>query len=204
MTTDPAIADFWRLFTELAPRLAELITAEDAIYDRLLAQLHRVDSGLFIEVSADSDEPGLVIERELVITADGNSELFALADAVVAAAPRLPGWSILALKPRQGFPESVTWEGVSINIADVVFDPITPEDSSELVLQLFVPGIGEPEVDSAHNALLRALDHALGEREFAASVQYTEVVPLHGPGDDYIPLLKLEEFLKWHNRQRAH
>jgi hypothetical protein len=198
MTTDPAIADFWRLFTELAPRLAELTTAEDPIYDRLLAQLHRVDPGLFIEVSADSDE------RELVITADGNSELFALADAVVAAAPRLQGWNILALKPRLGFPESVTWEGVLINIADVVFDPITPEDSNELVLQLFVPGINEQEVDSAHNALLRALDHALGEREFAASVQYTEVVPLHGPGDDYISLLKLEEFLKWHNKQRAH
>ena len=200
MTTDPAIADFWRLFTEFAPRLAELTTAEDQIYDRLLAELHRVDPGLFIELSADSDER----ERELVITADGNSELFALADAVVAAAPRLKGWTILALKPRQGFQEFVTWEGVSINIADVVFDPITPEDSNELVLQLFVPGIGEPEVDSAHNALLRALDHALGEREFAASVQYTEVIPLNGSGDDYIPLLKLEEFLKWHNKQRAH
>jgi hypothetical protein len=198
MTTDPAIVDFWRLFTEHAPRLAELTSAEDPIYDRLLAQLHRVDPGLFIEVSADSDE------RELVITADGNSELFALADAVVAAAPRLQGWNILSLKPRLGFPESVTWEGVLINIADVVFDPITPEDSNELVLQLFVPGINEQEVDSAHNALLRALDHALGEREFAASVQYTEVIPLHGPGDDYISLLKLEEFLKWHNKQRAH
>jgi hypothetical protein len=198
MTTDPAIADYWRLFIELAPRLAELTTAEDPIYDRLLAQLHCVDPGLFIEVSADTDE------RELVITADGNSELFALADAVVAAAPRLKGWSILALKPRLGFPESVTWEGVSVNIADVVFDPITPEDSDELVLQLFVPGISDGEIDSAHNALLRALDHALGEREFAASVQYTEVVPLNGPADDYIPLVKLEEFLKWHNKQRAH
>jgi hypothetical protein len=202
MTMDSAIADaithYWELFTELAPRLAELTTAEDPIYDRLQAQLHSVDPRLFIELSADSDE------RELVITADGNSDLFTLADAVVAAAPRLQGWSILALKPRLGFPESVTWEGVSIHIADVLFDPITPEDSDELVLQLFVPGISEQEVDSAHNALLRALDHALGEREFAASVQYTEVIPLNGSGEDYIPLLKLEEFLKWHNKQRAH
>lgn len=198
MSTDSAIADYWRLFVELAPRLAELTSAEDPIYDRLQEQLHHVDPGLFIELSAVSDE------RELVITADGNPELFALADEVVAAAPRLQGWTILALKPRLGFPESVTWEGVSVNIADVVFDPITPEDSDELVLQLFVPGISEQEVDSAHNALLRALDHALGEREFAASVQYTEVIPLNGSGDDYIPLLKLEEFLKWHNKQRAH
>jgi len=198
MSTDSAIVDYWRLFMELSPRLAELTTAEDPIYDRLQAQLHHVDPGLFIELSAVSDE------RELVITADGNPELFALADRVVEAAPHLEGWTILALKPRLGFPESVTWEGVSVNIADVVFDPITPEDSDELVLQLFVPGISEQEIDSAHNALLRALDHALGEREFAASVQYTEVVPLNGSADDYIPLLKLEEFLKWHNKQRAH
>lgn len=124
MTTDSAIADYWRLFVELAPRLAELNSAEDPIYDQLLAQLHRVDPGLFIELSADADE------RELVITADGNSELFPLADAVVAAAPRLQGWNILSLKPRLGFPQSVTWEGVSVSIADVVFEAVTPEDSN--------------------------------------------------------------------------
>jgi hypothetical protein len=199
MSRESAIAEYWRLFTELSPQLAELTTAEDPIYDQLLEKLSRIDTGLFIELSAESDH-----HRELVITADGNSDLFTLVDQVVEAAPRLAGWTILALKPRLGFPESVTWEGVSVNIADVVFDPFTPEDSDELVLQLFVPGITEQEVDSAHNALLRALDHALGEREFAASVQYTEVLPLTGPADDYIPLLKLEEFLKWHNRQRAH
>jgi hypothetical protein len=199
MSRESAIAEYWRVFTEFSPQLAELTTAEDPIYDQLLEKLHLIDPGLFIELSAESDH-----QRELVITADGNSELFALADQVVDAAPRLVGWTILALKPRLGFPESVMWEGVSVNIADVVFDPFTPEDSDELVLQLFVPGITEQEVDSAHNALLRALDHALGEREFAASVQYTEVLPLTGPADDYIPLLKLEEFLKWHNKQRAH
>src|SRR5690242_18357362 len=98
MSRESDIAEYWRLFTELSSQLAQLTSAEDPIYDRLLEKLHRIDPGLFIELSAESDH-----HRELVITADGNSELFALADQVVDAAPRLDGWTILALKPRLGF-----------------------------------------------------------------------------------------------------
>ena len=198
MSTATAIAEFWRLFAALRDQLAQLDTADDPAYDQLLAQLHRVDPGLFLELATD---PG---HLELVVTADGNSDLFDLADQIVGAAPPIDGWAILALKPKLGFPETVSWEGVTIDIEDVVFDPSTAEDSNELVLRLLVPGITEEEVDSAHNALLRALDQALGEREFAANVQYTEVEPLTEPPDDYIPLLGLEDFLKWHNRKRGH
>jgi hypothetical protein len=198
MSTATAIADFWHLFATLSKQLADLTSADDPAYDQLLKQLHRVDPGLFLELATD---PG---HLELVVTADGNADLFELAEKVVQAAPPLDGWEFVALKPKMGFPETVSWEGVSINIEDVVFDPSTPEQSNELVLRLLVPGITEQEVDSAHNALLRALDQALGEREFAANVQYTEVEPLLEPADDYIPLLKLEEFLKWHNKKRGH
>jgi len=198
MSTATAIADFWNLFARVSSKLAHLTSADDPDYDQLLKQLHRVDPGLFLELAADPEH------SELVITADGNSDLFSLADMVVEAAPQTDGWEIVALKPKLGFPESVSWEGVSVNIEDVVFDPSSPDESDELVLRLLVPGITEQEVDSAHNALLRALDNALGEREFAANVQYTEVEPLTEPADDYIPLLNLEEFLKWHNKKRGH
>ncbi len=198
MSTATAITDFWDLFATLSSQLAHLTSADDPAYDQLLKQLHRVDPGLFLELSIDPET------SELVVTADGNSDLFGLADQVVQAAPQTDGWVIVSLKPKLGFPETVSWEGVSVNIEDVVFDPSSPEDSAELVLRLLVPGITEQEAESAHNALLRALDQALGEREFAANVQYTEVEPLTEPTDDYIPLLKLEEFLKWHNKQRGH
>jgi hypothetical protein len=60
------------------------------------------------------------------------------------------------------------------------------------------------DADAAHNAVLRALDHALGEEGFAASVQFTEVAPLpaNGSPDDYIPLRDLERFIEWRARRR--
>jgi hypothetical protein len=79
------------------------------------------------------------------------------------------------------------------------------EDSEDLGLQIFVPGVPPEHVDDAHNALLRALDHALGERRFAESVQYTEVLPLPDDAspEDYIPLAELENYINRLERERA-
>jgi hypothetical protein len=193
-----AVTDFWRLFEEKCRALEQITSADDPLYDELLVKLQGIDSGLFFEFAT---APG---ECELIITAEGNKSLFGLVDAVVAAAPRIRGWKVFALKPKLGFPESVEWAGRSVEIADVVFDPLSQEGSDELGLRLMIPGIGEEDVEDAHNALLRALDHGLGERKFAEAVQYIEAVPLDGPADKYIALTDLESFIEWRAKQRKH
>jgi hypothetical protein len=105
---------------------------------------------------------------------------------------------------RWAFPESTEWEGVRVDLADVVFDPLSEHESEDLGLKLLVPRLKVHEVEQAHNAPLRALDHGLGERQFAECVRYTEVAPLVEPPDDYIPLLELEGFIRWRNEWRRH
>ena len=87
----------------------------------------------------------------------------------------------------------------NVTIADGVFDPLERDGSDDLGLRMYVPGLADDSVDDAHNALLRALDHALGEREFAESVQFTEVVPLPDgvSANDFIPLADLEKYIEW-------
>jgi hypothetical protein len=128
-----------------------------------------------------------------------------LVESIVAAAPKIPGWSVLALKPRLGFPVTTRWEAVTIAIADIVFEPLEQATSNDLGIRIYVPGITTESAKDAHNALLRALDHALGERAFSESIQYIEVVPL--PSDvsaaDHIPLTQLENFINWRRKRQG-
>jgi hypothetical protein len=190
MKPSDLIAQFWRLFAMRSQDLAHVKTADSPVYDELLVQLQRIDKGLFLELS-----PG---NCELTITADGDRSLFDLVDAIVAAAPEMNGWTFFALKPKVGFAESANWEGYTINLADVVFEPLANRESDALGLRMLVPGLKQENTESAHNALLRVLDLALGERAFAESIQYTEVAALDEAPDEYIPLVQLESFIEWH------
>jgi len=189
------IAEFWNLFRQCAVNLAACNSADSPVYEALLEQLQKINPGLYLEYSA---EPG---DCELIVTADGDRSLFSLVRAVVADAPLIEGWTIRALKPQIGCPKTTQWEGFTLKLADIVFDPLEEDGSFELGLTLFVPGIEEKDIDDAHNALLRALDHILGEERFAEEVQFTEVFPLldDAPSEQYIPLSDLDAFIRWRN-----
>jgi hypothetical protein len=193
----PNFQGFWSLFRERAMRLARVESADDAVYDELLDKLQEIEPGLFIEFSASQPE------CELIITADGDRELFPAARAAVAQAPRLEGWTVQALKPRLGMPATAAWERVTVKIDDVVFEPLHADDSDQ-GLRMYVSGLEPADVDAAHNALLRALDHASGEERFALGVQFTEVLPMLANFDRevHIPLCDLEQFMAWRDRRR--
>lgn len=188
-----AIAAFWRRFEQFRPAFEAVSSADDPIYGYLLEQLQEIDRGLFLEFCNTSGN------HELIITADGDRKLFALAHSIVSAAPQFDNWRILALKPRLGFPQTTTWEGLCINIADVVFDPLSNGTDNRLGLRLFVQGISEDQLGDAHSALLRAIDHGLGEKEFAEMIAHTEValLPDGETPETYIPLVELEKFINW-------
>jgi hypothetical protein len=131
--------------------------------------------------------------------------LFGVARALVAQAPAVAGWSVQALKPRLGFPERTSWEGLELSIAELWFEPLERAGAAELGLRVFVPRISDEQVDDAHSAVLRALDHGLGEEAFATEVQHVEVCSFgsDAPDEAWIPLSSLEEFIAWRKRQRS-
>lgn len=194
---EQSIAGFWRMFRKHASDLASADGPHDQVYDRLLAKLQEIAPGLYLEFSAEPRE------CELIITADGDRSLFPLVHTIVSEAPYIPGWKIIALKPKLGFPVTSQWEDVTIRIADVVFDPLERKGSNDLGLRIYVPGLRPEYAQDAHNAILRAVDHGLGERGFAEAVQYTEVLslPAGASKDDFIPLVKLEQYIQWRKKK---
>jgi hypothetical protein len=190
MPTDDLILEFWELVMNRAELLAQIKSADDPVYDELLEKLQQIDAGLWIEFEPDA--------RELIITADGNSALFDLVEGIVALAPRDSDWQFFALKPKSTFPETVRWESVRIAISDVFATVHFDDDAAECGVVLHVAGLAPDDIEAAHDALLRALDHGLGERGFAELISYIEVVPLRDEGSDstYVPLHDLESHIR--------
>ena len=98
----------------------------------------------------------------------------------------------------------VNWDDVTLRLDDVVFSPLEADGSNELGLRIYVPGIEEKDLNTAHNALLRALDHILGEERFAEEVRYTEVLPLpaNAESNQFIALAELDKFIRWRRRKQ--
>jgi hypothetical protein len=186
-------AAFWDLFRRRAGDLALAASADDPVYDALLAQLQQVHPGLLLEFSAEGDG------GELIVTADGDPSLFSLARAIVAAASPVPKWSIRALKPQLGFPRTTRWNDCVIRIDEIVFDPLDLAGTSDLGIRVFVPGITASDVDAARAAVIRALHHGLGEQRYAESIAFLEVRPTSECDHvaDLIPLVQLDSFIKW-------
>ena len=192
----PDFEAFWSLFRERAMTLARATSANSAVYDELLKKLQEIVPGLSIEFSAGRPD------CELIISADGNQKLFPAARAAVAQAPRIDGWTIHALKPQLGMPRTASWEGFRVVIDELFFETIQFADST-LGVRIFVPNLQAANVPAAHHALVRALDHALGEERFALTVVGIEVLPMPADFDPEprIPLRDLERFMDWRDRR---
>jgi len=194
------IREFWQVFQANKAELVFAPTAENPVYDTILNKLQQINPGLFIEFSSNA---GVC---ELIITADGDKSLFHLVESIINDAPEITDWSIIPLKPRLGLPISASWEGTVVSLADVVFDPLERTGSQDLGIRVYVPNLDPQYIEDAHNAILRALSHALGEVSFAEDLQYVETLPLPegNSAEDYIPLNELEKFINWrkNNQQR--
>ena len=189
-SVDDAIRTFWDAFRRLHPCLAEDGTDLGEAYDALLESVQKVDPGLFLELCVNMHP------KELIVTAEGKKKLFPVAEAVVRQAPKVKGWTFLALKPKLGFPITAEWEGSLVRLEDVWFEPLPRKDGG-LDLQLYVKGLHPENALAIHNALLRALDHGLGERAFADQIRGTDVAPApQRPEAELIPLTELEAYLR--------
>jgi hypothetical protein len=183
---------FWQAFGELAPRLALAECADDPTYDALLERLQEVHPELWFEFGIDTKPDG----NELIITAHGQRSLFPLVRELVDMGPVVERWSSIALKPQLGFPESVKWNDVTVEAANV-FVRIHRRETGGYDLDLLVPDIDDVQREDAHNALLNMMDSGLGEERLAELVIGTDIFPLH-PSDSIeglVPLVELEEAL---------
>jgi hypothetical protein len=196
-----AITAFWRWLRRHAAELDATRTAESEFFDVILEQLKSVDEGLWLEMSLPGHEV-----REFVVTASGDRTLFDLVEALVDAAPALPGWRFVALKSPMGFGFGLRWEGVELNPPQLWYEPLSnPAQPDILGLRVAVPGFLDELQDDFGNGVLMLLDTALGERSAATDIELVQVcaVPEDPDQAGYLPLVELANYIEWRKRRAA-
>src|SRR5208283_3759577 len=112
-----------------------LTDAAAPFWDVALGQLKQLDKHLWFELSKPSGD-----DREFIVTAEGHADIFQLVDALVAHAPRSPGWQFIALKPPMGFDFTTTYEGVLFDPRAMWFLPLnSSSNEGDLGLRVGVP-----------------------------------------------------------------
>lgn len=189
----PEVA-FWRWFAENEGRYRnfELCGPEqDGLMrelDRALARVHR---GLKYEIGKPDQEGA---ERELVISADGIRQLFPTVQALVGAAPALPGWKISAFRqPKDLSQISLEIPGVKVSPSDLWF-ALQPE-GDRIGVSIYLSGFDDPTSQPAMLVGFLMLDCALGEYDVEMKVGTiaTYTVPEDPVGQSLKPFPQLPE-----------
>ncbi len=183
---------FWQWFQANSAELLKVSTCQEPICKDLYARMKRVNPGLVYAFGPVRDGG-----REFVVSADGNKSLFPIVQRLVAVAPRIPGWLIIAFRPATGFGMSTRIGEHSISPDDFWFSAKQNGVLVDLKLHVRLP---DPAID--HQMVLRItfllLDHGLGEYTVETRIGQIDVQPLtRDPAELSLrPLKELPDVLK--------
>lgn len=195
------IENFWAWFLAHKVEFSRLSSPDEHFWDIALERLKSVDEHLWFELSRDRHPA-----RELIVTAEGHVDSFPVADKLVSLAPKMEGWSFVALKPAWGFEFTTTYEGIRFDPRRMWFLPLDSESHPrDLGIRVALPGLDRMDRSTAHRALLVILDTGLGERSAALDLQHTELaeVPTDPKTLGYIELPELATYIAWRKKRLA-
>jgi len=202
--TESPESKFWTWFEAEHDRFRNIDKAKDGeeMLDLLLARLHAYDRELFFEVSQPLDDGS----NELIISAEGVRAKFPKVEALIAAAPKLPNWKVIAFKPALGFGFVHEYGDLKIDPRKLWFLPLTAKsDPSILGLRVGLPDFDEGTEDKIKNSVWIILDTGLGEKTCADRIRHLEVVALPDRPDEegFIELPELADYLAWIDKRNS-
>lgn len=151
---------FWKWFTASSRQLMAVKTAREPICDELHRRLKSIEKNLVFLFGPVKDG-----RREFIVSADGIRAAFPAVQALVAAAPDVPGWKIIAFRPATGVFGGLDFGGRRFTQDDFWFTAhlgIGPRGPG-IGLTIYVRGLTKQKDDPALSAAFIMLDHALGE-----------------------------------------
>jgi hypothetical protein len=123
---------FWAWFTANSNRVATIEHGHEPIAGELAAHLQAIDPDLTFEVGV-KDKP-----RELIISAGGVKRAFPAVRRLVAAAPEIAGWTVIAFRPRSAGGLIVEFGTYRVDPAQVWFT--AEPDRGKCGITLYLPG----------------------------------------------------------------
>lgn len=163
---------FWAWFAETIAPLGVGGLDDDGIVARIDAEFGKLYPELAFELwGPDGDTV------DFVISADGQTPLFQDVLELVRSAPRMPGWRVVAFRPRRSVKARVSAMGHQLS-GDQIWYHCEPENG-RLRVSLFVEDLRDDNWDILCATSCVLLDMALGEFDAATKIAALEHYPLN-------------------------
>jgi hypothetical protein len=159
------IKDFWGWFEREKP-LFETMTdsTRDERLNILLEHLSLISSDLAVEVSKEFH--GV---RDIIISADGNKNKFAIVEAIVKEAPKMPGWTVTAFRQKATEDFILRYEKLRFSPDEMFFRPFIENDSLDLII--YADSIKNRSREDVIKYGLITMDNVMGERDATLKVR---------------------------------
>jgi hypothetical protein len=173
---DSKYAKFWTWFAAESPRLLALDGSNDPLLDSLAGALQRVHPDLTFELGPRVTSG----RREFVISADGLRKVFPEVEALAAAAPPLPQWTVIKFRPRRPTLSLLELSGEK-------FDPdrarflLVKDAPGKVGIVLFLEHYSKDRHDVFAKAGYLLLDEALGEYDMETRVGAIDFLTADSP-----------------------
>lgn len=159
---------FWKWFQKNEAILFDFEIDQENIFDRLAAEMHKVDPNLTFEFG-----PKVNNKREFIISADGIKDAFPKVESLYSAAPNnLSKWVIIKFRPRRE-PFDIEYSGLTVNAESVKV--ALERDGNKIGITLIIPNFAEESRNAYIGIAYLILDQALGEYDVETKVGYIEV-----------------------------
>ena len=190
--SDPSA--FWGWFVPSESRFRNVeVPEKEALLDELLEHLQTFCPNLFFEVGGDKNGP-----FEFIVTAGGETAAFPCVRDLVASAPTIQRWQVIAFKPPQGFDFVMKHGAARLDPRRCWFLPLADSSGGNKVkLRIGCPGFSSTAAEDYAFAAWLTLDTGLGELAVAERIEDIELalVPDEPSRQGYMRLTTLPSFL---------
>lgn len=153
---------FWDWFCKNSEAIFDFEKDQEAIFDKIQAELGKIDVNLTFEIGAKKDG-----KRDFILSADGILSLFPLVEALFSKRPDLPKWHFVKFRPRRAIGNSIRLGSIELFPRDVRFLLVDEEDE-KIAIVLFLKGYDGSALFNQIGFLF--LDECLGEFDVETKV----------------------------------
>lgn len=165
-------SNFWDWFVERNEYIYQnLETDTGSIALEITEHLKKIHQDIEFEIPFDFNDN----MRSLIISADGDVELFDTVEDFVKSAPPIPKWNIIAFRPRLHQKNQVIdLEGITMDYNDIFFT--YEEDHYQLIVNVYVKNFDGADNRYVHLYFL-LLDSLIGEYDSVNLIKETRIYP---------------------------
>ncbi len=171
----PPDAQFWTWFGFEEAHLAERARGpkRGSVMLEITRQVAAVSPGIIAELGiAEAGKP-----HTLVLSVNGDTTLFPLVTKLVAQAPPLKHWKVVAFRQRQPIAATLQFGDFTVNADDYQFKELA-RANGKVDIEVRVKGLTPENEQKVDRAVFLLIDHAIGEYDTETKLHAIDIKPM--------------------------